>query len=42
MEYTIVIKQIENKWTVNGKTIDEMKLWEKELLVQFIKNVIKI
>lgn len=42
MEATIIIKQIDNKWTVNGKGLDEMSLWERELLVKFIKNVITI
>lgn len=42
METTIVIKQINNKWTVNGRTLDEMTYFEKEILVKFIKNIIRI
>jgi mannitol/fructose-specific phosphotransferase system IIA component len=34
----LIIKQINNKWTVNEKFFNEMTEREKEVLTNFIKN----
>ena len=35
----LVIEQIDNRWTVNGKYFHEMTEIEKHILVKFFQNI---